>query len=77
MKSSKQKEALRRRADVLTLFLLLAVGLTLIVYSIAAQDEDVQREMEEYSALAERAMGYLPEELAQIVYAWYNTDSVV
>ena len=54
MKSSKPKEALRRRADVLTLFLLLAVGLTLIVYSIAAQDEDVQRDMEEYSALAER-----------------------
>ncbi|MBQ9014975.1 MAG: ADP-ribosylglycohydrolase family protein [Firmicutes bacterium] len=29
------------------------------------------------AALAERAMEYLPEELAQIVYAWYNTDSVV
>ena len=54
MKSSKQKEALRRRADVLTLFLLLAVGVTLIVYSIAVQDEEVLRDMEEYAALAEQ-----------------------
>ena len=47
-----------RKLNVLCLSVLLITGLALIGWSIVAQDEEIQQDMEEYAALVEQVRVY-------------------
>ena len=58
MKSNESRESMRRKLNVLFLSVLLITGLALIGWSIVAQDEEIQQDMEEYAALVEQVQVY-------------------
>ena len=53
MKRSEKKEQRRRKMEIACLFLLLLAGIGIMAYSVIAQDEEMLRDMEEYTELME------------------------
>ena len=83
MKRSEKKEQRRRKMEIACLFLLLLAGIGIMAYSVIAQDEQLLRDMEEYTELIEQVQ--TPEKssspdatevvIPAITVAPYSSDS--